>query len=247
MLKSADRVIVALDCSRERALELADLLGGHATWVKIGMTLYYACGPEIVDAMHDKGLKVFLDLKLHDIPHQIRGAAESASRAGADILSIHGLGGDAMVAAAREGVEAAAVDRDERTRLVSITVLTSMDQESLAKIGIDAPVADEVSRLATLACGAGSDGIVCSPQEAAAMRELLGSDALIVTPGVRPAGSEVATSVESPRRLPRFPQARLSWSWVGPSLRPTIPSLRSTRLSKSWMRCRPLLLPARTL
>lgn len=191
MLTSADRVIVALDCSRERALELADLLGGHATWVKIGMTLYYACGPEIVDAMHDKGLKVFLDLKLHDIPHQIRGAAESASRAGADILSIHGLGGDAMVAAAREGAEAVAVDRGERTKLVSITVLTSMDQGSLAKIGIDAPVADEVSRLATLACGAGSDGIVCSPQEAAAMRELLGPDALIVTPGVRPAGSEV--------------------------------------------------------
>ena len=96
-----------------------------------------------------------------------------------------------MVAAAREGAEAAAVDRDERTKLVSITVLTSMDQGSLAKIGIDAPVADEVSRLATLACGAGSDGIVCSPQEAAAMRELLGPDALIVTPGVRPAGSEV--------------------------------------------------------
>ena len=179
MLKSADRVIVALDCSRERALELADLLGGHATWVKIGMTLYYACGPEIVDAMHDKGLKVFLDLKLHDIPHQIRGAAESASRAGADILSIHGLGGDAMVAAAREGVEAAAVDRDERTRLVSITVLTSMDQESLAKIGIDAPVADEVSRLATLACGAGSDGIVCSPQEAAAMLDQAQSEGIV--------------------------------------------------------------------
>ena len=185
-------VIIACDFpDADTTLKFLEQFGDLRPFVKIGMELYYGAGPDIVRRLRERGHRIFLDLKLHDIPHQIRGAAESASRAGADILSIHGLGGDAMVAAAREGVEAAAVDRDERTRLVSITVLTSMDQESLAKIGIDAPVADEVSRLATLACGAGSDGIVCSPQEAAAMRELLGSDALIVTPGVRPAGSEV--------------------------------------------------------
>ena len=188
--EARDAVIVALDCDRDEAFHLADLLAGKARWVKVGMTLYYAYGPEMVRAMHDRGFKVFLDLKLHDIPFQIHGAAHSASMVGADILSIHGLGGADMVAQARAGVEEAAAEREgDRTRLVAISVLTSMDQEALASIGVDAPVADEVARLAKLAVGAGSDGIVCSPQEAADMRALLGPDALIVTPGVRPAGA----------------------------------------------------------
>ncbi|MDY3970919.1 MAG: orotidine-5'-phosphate decarboxylase, partial [Atopobiaceae bacterium] len=175
----------------DEALALADTLSGHAGWVKVGMTLYYACGPEIVSEMHRRGLKVFLDLKLHDIPHQIRGAAEAASRAGADILSVHALGGAEMVKAAREGVEAAAKDRDERTKIIAISVLTSMDQAALASIGVADSVANEVARLAKLAYGAGADGMVCSPQEAHELRELLGPDALVVTPGVRPAGSAV--------------------------------------------------------
>ena len=188
--EARDAVIVALDCDRDEAFRLADLLAGKARWVKVGMTLYYAYGPEMVRDMHDRGFKVFLDLKLHDIPFQIHGAARSASMVGADILSIHGLGGADMVAQARAGVEEAAAEREgDRTRLVAISVLTSMDQEALASIGVDAPVADEVARLAKLAVGAGSDGIVCSPQEAADMRALLGPDALIVTPGVRPAGA----------------------------------------------------------
>ena len=190
--EASDKVIVALDCSRERALELAGLLEGKATWVKVGMTLFYAEGPAIVDAMRERGLRVFLDLKVHDIPFQVQGAVRAASLTGADILSIHGLGGSAMVAAARAGAEEAAAERGgERTRLVAISVLTSMDQQALAEVGVTGEVADEVARLASMACGAGSDGIVCSPQEAAQMRALLGPDALIVTPGVRPAGSEV--------------------------------------------------------
>ena len=169
--EARDAVIVALDCDRDEAFRLADLLAGKARWVKVGMTLYYAYGPEMVRDMHDRGFKVFLDLKLHDIPFQIHGAARSASMVGADILSIHGLGGADMVAQARAGVEEAAAEREgDRTRLVAISVLTSMDQEALASIGVDAPVADEVARLAKLAVGAGSDGIVCSPQEAADMR-----------------------------------------------------------------------------
>ncbi len=191
MVDARGRIITALDCGREEALALADSLGGAASWVKVGMTLYYACGPEIVAAMHERGLKVFLDLKLHDIPHQVRGAAESASRAGADLLSVHALGTSAMVAAAREGVEAAAADRDERTKIVAITVLTSMDQEALGEIGVTLPLEEEVSRLASVAYGAGADGIVCSPMEAARMRSLLGDDALIVTPGVRPADASL--------------------------------------------------------
>jgi orotidine-5'-phosphate decarboxylase len=191
--EARDAIIVALDCGRDEALGLADRLSGRARWVKVGMTLFYAEGPAIVSAMRERGLNVFLDLKLHDIPFQVKGAARSASLTGADILSIHGLGSSAMVAQARAGVEEAARETGRaRTRLVAISVLTSMDQDALAEIGISLPVRDEVARLARLSVGAGSDGIVCSPREASEMRALLGPDALIVTPGVRPAGSDVA-------------------------------------------------------
>lgn len=190
--QARDAIIVALDCDRETALELADKLSGKAVWVKVGMTLFYRYGPAIVDDMRARGLRVFLDLKLHDIPFQINGAAFSASLTGADLLSIHGLGGAAMIAEGRKGVEAAAAERGgERTRLLAISVLTSMDAEALASIGVESPLAEEVARLAKLSVDAGSDGIVCSPQEAAEMRALLGPDALIVTPGVRPAGADV--------------------------------------------------------
>lgn len=193
--QARDAIIIALDMGEQEALDLCAQLSGKAVWVKVGMTLYYACGPAIVEKMRQMGFKVFLDLKLHDIPFQIEGAAEAASKVGADILSIHGLGGAAMIAGGRKGVERAAQSSERdgvRTRLVAISVLTSMDQEALESIGVDSPVADEVARLASLAVGAGSDGIVCSPQEAASMRALLGEEALIVTPGIRPAGADLA-------------------------------------------------------
>ena len=185
--EARDAIIIALDMSREEALELCDKLSGKAVWVKVGMTLFYRYGPSIVDEMRERGFKVFLDLKLHDIPFQIRGAAYSASLGGADLLSIHGLGGAQMIAEGRAGVEEAG----KGTRLLAISVLTSMDQEALASIGVVSPVAEEVRRLASLAVGAGAHGIVCSPQEAAEMRELLGPDTLIVCPGIRPAGADV--------------------------------------------------------
>ena len=190
--EAQDAIIIALDMSREEAIDLMEKLEGKARWVKVGMTLYYRYGPEILETFRSLGLKVFLDLKLHDIPFQIGGAAYSAALTGADILSIHGLGGAAMIAEGRSGAERAAAESGrERARLVAITVLTSMDQEALGSIGVTEPVADEVRRLATLAVGAGADGIVCSPEEAAAMRALLGPDAWIVCPGIRPAGAEV--------------------------------------------------------
>lgn len=186
-----DRVIVAIDCDRDRALELADSLEGHARWLKVGMTLFYAEGPSIVQEFKRRGFKVFLDLKFHDIPHQVRGAARSAALAGADLMSVHGLGSGPMLTACREGAEAAAEVRGDRPRLVAITVLTSMNQDALDSIGVASPVAQEAARLAKLAQANGIDGIVCSPMEAAPMRELLGPDAWIVTPGVRPAGAEL--------------------------------------------------------
>lgn len=195
-----DRVIVALDCDRSTALDLAGKLSGHARWLKVGMTLFYSEGPEIVRAFKELGFKVFLDLKFYDIPHQVRGAARSASLTGADLLSVHGMGSGAMLAACREGAEEAAESRDERTKLVAITVLTSMSQDSLTEIGIDSAVADEAARLAKLGVSNGTDGIVCSPMEAEEMRALLGPDAIIVTPGVRPAGAALGdqTRVATP-------------------------------------------------
>ena len=189
--QARESLVVALDLDRGDALGLADKLRGKARWVKVGMTLFYAEGPSIVHEMRERGLKVFLDLKLHDIPFQVRGAARAASLAGADILSIHAMGSADMVAQARAGVEDAAQVRGGRARLVAISVLTSMDQDSLAEIGVCGTVAEEVSRLAGLSVRAGSDGVVCSPQEASAMRALLGEGALIVTPGIRPKGASV--------------------------------------------------------
>ncbi|MGN0072438.1 MAG: orotidine-5'-phosphate decarboxylase [Coriobacteriales bacterium] len=185
-----DRIIVALDCSADEAIVLGEKLAGHARWVKVGMTLYYAVGPAIIRSLHKLGFKVFLDLKLHDIPHQIQGAAASMASAGADLITVHASGGADMMAAALKGAHRAAREQGAPDPLIcAITVLTSMDQAALESIGIEGEPLEQVTRLARLAQQAGLSGIVCSPQEAAAMRELLGPDACIVTPGVRPQGA----------------------------------------------------------
>ncbi len=184
---AADRIAVALDCSEQDALDLARKLQGHAHWVKVGMTLYYATGPSIITALHKLGMRVFLDLKLHDIPHQVEGAAHSAARVGADLLTIHALGGAQMITAARQGIERAHMPVP--TKLLAVTMLTSTSSAHMQELGIDRPLEDEVAHLAQLACGAGADGIVCSPREARRMRSLLGSRPMLVCPGIRPAGS----------------------------------------------------------
>lgn len=186
--QARNSIIIALDMEPKEAVRLAEKLRGRAQWVKVGMTLYYSAGPSIVHELHQMGLKVFLDLKLFDIPHQVRLAAQAASEAGVDLLSIHALGGTEMVKAARAGVEAAA-HGGERTKILAISILTSMDQDTLSSIGIDHELTDEVRRLAKLATGAGADGMVCSPKEVHMLRELLGEDVLLVTPGVRPKGA----------------------------------------------------------
>lgn len=185
-----DRVIVALDCDRSRALELADSLAGKASWVKIGMTLFYQEGPFFITALQKRGFKVFLDLKFHDIPHQVKGAAKAAAEAGADMITMHAVGGIKMMQAAKEGLaEARWVDTEPVS--LAITVLTSMSAEDLSKTGVTRSVTDQVLSLATQAKEAGLSGVVASPQEAAMLREVLGPHAYIVTPGVRPAGSDL--------------------------------------------------------
>lgn len=191
-MPAGERIITALDCPRAEAIELADKLAGEATWLKVGMTLYYAEGPDIVKQLRDRGFKVFLDLKFHDIPHQVRGAAKSAVASGADMITMHTVGGVEMMQAAREGaLEAAQEAERELPVTLGITVLTSMDAETLASTGVQRPLAEQVRALAGLASKAGLSGVVASPKEAAMLREVLGPDAYIVTPGVRPAGASL--------------------------------------------------------
>ena len=189
-LPARDRIIVALDCDAPTAFRLADLLQGRAAWVKVGMTLYYAEGPAIVAALKERGFKVFVDLKFHDIPHQVEGAARAAALSGADMLTMHASGGVAMMQAAQRGVEEAAEQLGGPAPVtLGITVLTSMDAAALAAAGVERPLAEQVLALAGLAKQAGISGVVASPQEAASLRAALGPEACIVTPGVRPAGS----------------------------------------------------------
>ena len=198
----AERIIVALDCDMDEALRLGEALADAAKWVKVGMTLFYRYGPEAVDRFKQMGYKVFLDLKLHDIPHQVRGAARSACLSGADMLTVHACGGLAMMQAACEGAQQVADDLEgAHPVLLGITVLTSMDADTLEQVGVSRPLPQQVSSLAGLALNAGLDGVVASPQEARTLREQLGAQAYIVTPGVRPAGADIGdqSRVSTPR------------------------------------------------
>ena len=169
-----DRVIVALDCGIEEAFDLADQLQGKATWMKVGMTLFYANGPAIVYALKERGFKVFLDLKFHDIPHQVEGAAYAAAGSGADMLTMHTVGGVDMMAAAQKGAERAASEYGhDAPATLGITVLTSMNDAALAETGVSRAMADQVVVLAEQAKRAGISGVVASPKEAARLREIL--------------------------------------------------------------------------
>ena len=195
-------VIVALDVGRDEALSLADSLRGRVRWLKVGMTLYYAEGPEIVARLREKGFDVFVDLKLHDIPHQVAGAAASLACLGVGMITVHASGGSAMMRAAVDGSLKAAEECGlAAPKVLAVTVLTSTSDAGLAEIGVPGTAREQVRRLAELARDAGVDGVVCSPHEAAEVRALLGGQALVVTPGVRPtwaeAGDQARTSTPS--------------------------------------------------
>jgi orotidine-5'-phosphate decarboxylase len=185
-LDPMDRLVVALDFpSVDAAMDLVDRLQGTCRWFKVGMELYYAAGNPAIERLRDRGFQVFLDLKLHDIPNTVAGAVRSVAGCGASLLTIHAAGGPAMMRAAAE----AAACAPDSPRLLAVTVLTSMDGEQLAAVGVaDAPGA-QVVRLARLAAAAGIDGLVCSAEEVAAVREAVGAGWLLVVPGVRPAGA----------------------------------------------------------
>ncbi len=177
------RIIVALDYAEAKpALELVEKLDPALCRVKVGKELFTAEGPRLVESLVHKGFGVFLDLKFHDIPNTTAKACEAASRLGVWMLNVHASGGRAMMEAAREAVEKSTT----RPLLIAVTVLTSMDEAALAEIGMGGGVLATVSRLATLARASGLDGVVCSAQEAPQLRQTLGSDFKLVTPGIRP-------------------------------------------------------------
>ena len=182
-------LIVALDVSSAAEAEaVVTRLGPAVDFYKIGLELFSATGPDVVARVKGQGKRVFLDLKLHDIPRTVERAVKSCAELGVDLLTIHSSGGRAMIHAA---AEAAAAFGATAPRVVAVTCLTSLDQKDLTDLGIGRRMADQVAALGLLAVGAGANGIVCSPQEVAAMRKLLGPAALLVTPGVRPAGAAV--------------------------------------------------------
>jgi len=212
MSSAADRLIVALDVpDRSAALRLVEQLSEVITAFKVGNQLFTAEGPGLVREIVAAGLDVFLDLKFHDIPNTVAGAVTSASRLGVSMLNVHGLGGTEMMRAAaaaaagfgvrpraaspgaarqeRDG-EAAGGDKEWRAAVLAVTVLTSMDRRALFEVGISQDPVNQAVLLAGLARQAGLDGVVASPQEVGPIRKHIdGADFLIVTPGVRPAGS----------------------------------------------------------
>jgi orotidine-5'-phosphate decarboxylase len=179
-------LIVALDGDDLVSAEgLARRLTGAVDAFKVGLTLFAAHGPEALFEIGQHG-RVFCDLKLHDIPTQVRGAARSLASKGVWLTTVHASGGRAMVAAAVEGAGAAG----SGTLVAAVTVLTSLDAAELGSLGVAADPAGQVLRLATLAVGAGAQALVCSPQEVAAVRAEVGPGVLLVTPGIRPAGGD---------------------------------------------------------
>ena len=181
------RVIVALDYAEQKqALAFIEKISPNLCKLKVGKELFTRAGPQFVETLIDQGYDVFLDLKFHDIPNTVRNAVFAASQLGVWMINVHALGGSSMLLAAREGIDMAGV---HRPFLIAVSLLTSMSQSDLGQLGIDEEIPVFVERLAQLAIDCGIDGLVCSAQEVSGLRQKFGEAPLLVTPGIRPAGT----------------------------------------------------------
>lgn len=181
------QIIIALDFSSEQqVLEFTSQLEPSMCKLKVGKELFTLAGPNLVRQLIDSGFDVFLDLKFHDIPNTVARACKVAADLGVWMLNVHALGGRNMLIAAREAVDTS----QNRPLLIAVTILTSMGQEDLEEIGLSGNPEDNVLRLASLSNEAGLDGVVCSSREVANLRQTQGEGFTLVTPGIRPAGSE---------------------------------------------------------
>lgn len=185
------RLAVALDfAAKESILSAAALLSPETGVLKVGLQAFVSHGPELVRELAAAGARVFLDLKLHDIPNTVGAAARAAATTGASILNVHAAGGLEMMRAAKDGALAGAATAGHAPpRVIAVTILTSLDAPSLQEIGFALTPRDAAVRLAACARRAGLDGVVCSPEEISAIRAECGPDFLLVVPGIRPAGS----------------------------------------------------------
>jgi orotidine-5'-phosphate decarboxylase len=197
------RIIVALDVpDADAALALASRLDPRLCRVKIGKELFVAAGPAVVARIQERGFEVFLDLKFHDIPNTVAGACRSAARLGVWMMNVHASGGEAMMRAARDAVAGAT----KPPLLIAVTVLTSLADIDLKRLGRSQTVAQEVEQLARLARDCGLDGVVCSAQEAVSLRKAIAAPFALVTPGIRlesDSGNDqarVVTPVDAVRR-----------------------------------------------
>jgi orotidine-5'-phosphate decarboxylase len=182
-----ERLCIALDfATREEILAAARRFGTKAGWLKVGLEAFTAEGPGIVSDVADTGARVFLDLKLHDIPTTVARSVTAAARTGAAMLNVHALGGREMLTAARESASTAGA-----VKLIAVTLLTSLDPRSLADLPIAGHPEGIARRLATLAKECGLDGVVCAPRDLAAVKGACGREFLAVVPGIRPAESPV--------------------------------------------------------
>ncbi len=183
-----NEIIVALDVpSAVEAASAVREIGDVVSFYKVGLELFISDGPAVLDMLKDEGKRIFLDLKLHDIPRTVERAVASCMQFGVELLTLHATGSKAMI----EGAAKAVKEAHSNTKLLAVTVLTSMDQSDLDLLGVTRSMKEQVVALGSMAVAAGAHGLVCSPQEVVALRTVIGPEPWLITPGVRPTGGDV--------------------------------------------------------